>query len=196
MSTKTSIELILAGAALLAHAGCGYDRSLADRNTLDGHAEIASLSGKAAGDIPTSAGASVRSLERLEWQPIDVIVPVDGTVHGPTWRIDVVTTDPNARQRSLHPTLSSAMQLGSGSRGQLLEGVISPFVAFGNVLAMPVFLFTDPPGSVMSPSRTMLYKRTQPGRTVAGPIPVDDGQAGTSTEPAANTPAENDSHEQ
>lgn len=183
--------------ALLAGMACGlsacaYDRSLADRNTLGADAAVPTITGQAAEDIPTDVGPSLHSLLRLDWQPMDVLVPVDGTVHGPTWRVDVVASNADDRHRSLYPTLDSAMKLHSSRRGQVIEGVLSPFVMIGNVVALPVMAFVDPPGSVMSPSRTMLYKRSAPGQTLAGPIPAqtDDPHA---AHPAA---PDDDAHEQ
>lgn len=160
---------------MLVLVSCSYDRTIADRNTIGGSFELPTLTGTPAEDIPTVQGPSVVSLLRLEWQPINFIVPVDGTVHGPTWRIDAVAGDANARQRSLHPTLDSALQLGSSRRGQRVEAIASPFVATGNVLVMPVLMFTTPPfDSYVSPSRASLYKRARPGQPMAGAIPASE----------------------
>ncbi|RMH11403.1 MAG: hypothetical protein D6695_09200 [Planctomycetota bacterium] len=165
---------------VIALAGCGYERALATRNVLGGSTTLATLTGRASDDIPVDDSPSTHSIMRAEWQPIDVLVPVDGTVHGPTWRIDARADGPSPRQKSLHPTLRSALALASNKRVQVWEGVLAPFVGLANVAAMPVLMLKDPPASYMSPSRTTLYKRSRPGRTVAGTIPAqDDSDVGT-----------------
>lgn len=181
---------LLGLAPVLLLASCGYDRSLADRNTLGGSSVLPTLTGKAGDDIPAAEGPSAVSLLRLDWQPIDFIVSVDGTVHGPVWRVDAVASNANARQRSLHPTLESALQLGSSRGGQRVEGVVSPFVATGNVLAMPIMMIATPPfDSYVSPSRASLYKRARPGQSMAGAVPAE-GPSDSSVSPGAGPSAD------
>lgn len=172
--------LALALLASIPLAGC-YNRSLADRNTIGASGQIATLTGNAAPDVPTNIAPSARSLSRLDWQPVDFLVPVDGTVHGPQRRIDLRYLSKSPRDRFLYPTVESALDLSTDRLGRRIEGSAAPFVGMLNVLTMPVNLFRDPPGSYMSPSKAMLYKRYRPGRSVAGSIPQLDAEDQTPT---------------
>lgn len=175
--------------AALSLAGC-YNRSLADRNTIARSGEIASLTGKPAPDVPTHVAPSAGSLSRLDWQPIDFVVPVDGTVHGPQRRIDLRYLSNSPRHRFLYPTVESALDVSADRRGRRIEAAAAPVVGLLNVFTMPVNLFRDPPGSYMSPSKTMLYKRSRPGGTLAGAIPHYDAAELPIIDPEAQLPAE------
>lgn len=119
-------------------------------------------------DTPATA---TTSLTRSNWQPVDFIVPVDGTVHGPLWRWDARPPSETARDKALYPTAETALDLTSPLGPQIREALIDPVLALGNTLAMPVFIFANPPGNSMSPSAATLYKRSPKGRAIAGPIP-------------------------
>ncbi|KAA0215361.1 MAG: hypothetical protein DYG94_04250 [Leptolyngbya sp. PLA3] len=173
MTIPTEARLWLALLLVLPLSAC-YNRSLADRNTIARTGQIATLTGNPAPDVPTQVAPSVHSLSRLEWQPIDVIVPVDGTVHGPQRRIDLRYLSTGPRHRFLFPTVDSALDLSADRRGRRIEAAAAPFVGLLNVFTMPINLFRDPPGSYMSPSKAMLYKRSRPGATLAGVIPQLD----------------------
>lgn len=164
------LRLTLMLVVALAMTGC-YNRSLADRNTIGCCGEIRTLSRVPAPDVPTDIAPSVHSLARLDWQPIDFMVPVDGTVHGPQRRIDLRYLSASSRHRFLYPTAESALDLSADRRGRRIEGAAAPVVGLFNVFTMPINLFRDPPGSYMSPSKAMLYKRYRPGGTLAGTIP-------------------------
>ncbi|MCL4219761.1 MAG: hypothetical protein KJZ65_00185 [Phycisphaerales bacterium] len=192
--TESPLLLALALLALLPSAGC-YNRTLADRNTIGSSCQITTLTGKAAPDVPTNITPSARSLSRLDWQPIDVLVPVDGTVHGPQRRIDLRYVSKSPRDRFLYPTVESALDVSTDRRGRRIEGAAAPFVGVFNIFAMPVNVFRDPPGSYMSPTKAMLYKRSRPGATIAGSIPPLDADNRVSAEGQKVSDAEAPAHD-
>lgn len=160
-------------AVVVVLAGCGYNRSIAERNLLGGNSVISGLSADTAADAATAhiATTPTVSLSRQEWPPVDFVVPVDGTVHGPLWRMDAVAKVDTPRGKALYPTAESALDLREHSPSFAYEALLEPFVAIGNVIGMPVLAFMDPPGNHQSPSKRSLYKRSGHGRTMAGSIP-------------------------
>ncbi len=125
-----------------------------------------------------SALVATTTMTRSNWQPVDFVVPVDGTIHGSTWRWDAPPPRQTARQKSLYPTAETALEDG-GSAGPLVhEALLQPLYALGNVVAMPVLAFMDPPGTHMTPTAKTLYKRSIRGRAVAGVVPVDESADG------------------
>lgn len=161
-------------AAMVLVSGCGYDRSLSARNVLGGNTAIGSLSGASTSLPLESASTPTVSMSRVEWEPIDFVVPVDGTVHGPLWRVSVRAEDDAPRSKGLYPTAESALDLDKHSWASAHEALLEPFVAVGNVIAMPVLAIMDPPGNHQSPSKKSLYKRSERGRSVAGTIPAPE----------------------
>ena len=152
-------------------AGCGFDRTIAERTTLGANQPVWTLTpAMIVSEHDTPATATI-SLTRSNWQPVDFIVPVDGTIHGPLWRWDARAPGETARDKALYPTAETALELTGPIGPQVGEALMAPVVAFGNTLAMPVFVFRSPPGNFMSPSVATLYKRSPRGRAIAGTIP-------------------------
>ena len=72
----------------------------------------------AAPSVPdTLLAPSVVSIDRSNWKRTEVLVPVDGTAHNPTYARRIVETNKTRRQRGLYPTSSSALELTAGSEG-------------------------------------------------------------------------------
>jgi hypothetical protein len=159
---------VLALAALL--GGCGYDGRIAERAFLGGNTPIATFD-PATPDAPAPA-APTTTLDRETWAPIDFLVPVDGTVHGPLWRWNARGDARTPRQKALYPTSLTALDLAPEGGASVRQAVAQPFVALANIIALPVLVFTDPPGNHLSPSAATLYTRSVRGRPVAGPIPA------------------------
>ncbi len=159
-------------------SGCGFDRTIAERTTLGGDQAVWTLSPASLVSINDTPATATTSLTRSNWQPVDFIVPVDGTVHGPLWRWDPRPPRDTARQKALYPTAETALELAGPLGPQAHEAFVAPFIAMGNAFAVPVLIFADPPGDFMSPSAATLYKRSPKGRSVAGPIPEPPATAG------------------
>lgn len=149
---------------------------------------------------PTMAAALTRRLDRADWAPERFVVPVDGTVHGRTWRGRFGLAQSTARQEGLFPTASTGLELqGASGAAQVWEGVLAPPAAIVDVFALPVRVVLEPPGTVAQ-SPWSVTKRWKPGAWSAGPTaapgvaapvdaaPVDAGQADGATgdaQPAA-----------
>ncbi len=61
---------------------------------------------------------SVASVERDNWAKTEIVVPVDGTAHNPTYNRRSIATDKSRRQRELYPTALTALDLAAGSETQ------------------------------------------------------------------------------
>jgi hypothetical protein len=163
--------LVLGALAASTLTGCGFDRTIAERTTLGADQAVWTLTPALVASTNDSPATATASLTRSNWQPVDFIVPVDGTIHGPLWRWDAYPPRETARQKALYPTAETALELASPLGPQVREAVVAPLLAFANSLALPVLVFTDPPADFMSPSAATLYKRSPKGRPTAGPIP-------------------------
>ena len=84
---------------------------------------------------------SLTSLDRSAWEPSVYSLPVDGTQHRPTYRVQF----PNGpstlkRQRGEYPTTSSALELDGGStwsRDRFFESILEPIHASLELARMP-----------------------------------------------------------
>ncbi len=166
-------------------SGCGFDRTIAERTTLGADQAVWTLSPASLVSINDTPATDTTSLTRSNWQPVDFIVPVDGTVHGPLWRWDARGPLETARHKALYPTAETALELAGPLGPQVREALVAPLLAFGNSLALPALVFTDPPSDLMSPSAATLYKRSPRGRSIAGPIPEPPA---TASEPPSSAP--------
>lgn len=117
---------------------------------------------------PAAKSDSAPSLPRTGWNAVVFLVPVDGTVHGPTYGRRLSITGETARQNGLFPTAQTALELGGPTRSaQRREAVFGIVGATAQLAAMPVRIFLRPIWSDhQSPKR--LYKRSKPGRWSSG----------------------------
>lgn len=84
---------------------------------------------------------SLTSLDRSGWEPTVYSLPVDGTQHRPTYRVQF----PNGpstlkRQRGEYPTTSSALELDGGSTwssDRFFESILEPIHASLELVRMP-----------------------------------------------------------
>ena len=84
---------------------------------------------------------SLTSLDRSGWEPAVYSLPVDGTQHRPTYRVQF----PNGpstlkRQRGEYPTTSSALELDGGSTwssDRFFESILEPIHASLELVRMP-----------------------------------------------------------
>lgn len=169
---------LLAGlAATLAPLGCA-PRDLNARPTLGGSAGHNTL---AAGTPTGHITELTRSLDRDTWTTTVFLVPVDGTVHGPTYRFQRTDTE-SPRGLGLHPTPESAAALQSSSvADEASSALLAPVGALAEFALMPIELIvTPPPSKHQSPGR--VYKRTLQGGWSTGPArepnrqPVPSGE--------------------
>lgn len=71
------------------------------------------------GAVPAGlVSPSVAGVERDNWASTEILVPVDGTAHTPTYNRRATATNKTRRQRDLYPTTMSALELANGSEGQ------------------------------------------------------------------------------
>jgi hypothetical protein len=71
-------------------------------------------------NIPTNAG---NGLNRDQWEPTVVFIPVDGTAHPPTYNGELRPTRVTARQRGEYPTVEQALELSEDSLGAQVQEV-------------------------------------------------------------------------
>lgn len=92
---------------------------------------------------------SLTLLDRSGWEPAVYSLPVDGTQHRPTYRVQF----PNGpstlkRQRGEYPTTSSALELDGGStwsRDRFFESILEPIHASLELVRMPFAMAIDQP---------------------------------------------------
>ncbi len=167
-SRRLALCLALCGSCLCS-LGCCYDRSLADRMVLGGNTQPIGLATHDANDQTPQPTASLQTMHRGEWATIDVIVPVDGTAHGPLLRLDRRFAFRSPRSKALYPTPDSALDLReSNRRGLVIEGFAQPILALGQTIALPLVVITEAPSAHASPSSRTLYKRASQGRAILG----------------------------
>lgn len=150
--------------ATLPLAGCV--RALNDRPVLGGNTPLPAI----AGEVPTSGdrGAATHTrLDRVNWRARVVLVPVDGAVHGPSWRSYRTRAGDAARQAGLYPTAETALEIDGGSwRANATAAAFEHLGALGEVALMPVRAFTDP---LTADRQTgVVYKRKRPGGWSSG----------------------------
>lgn len=71
-------------------------------------------------NIATNAG---NGLNRDQWEPTVVYIPVDGTAHPPTYNGELRPTRVTARQRGEYPTVEQALELSEDSLGAQVQEV-------------------------------------------------------------------------
>jgi hypothetical protein len=96
-------------------------------------------------DKASLAGAGSR-LNRAHWEPVPVVVPVDGVDGLPTYSRHHAFTDATARQRGEFPTPISALELGGDSlEARRDEALFAPLDSFAQaLLVLPRFFFVQP----------------------------------------------------
>lgn len=86
------------------------------------------------------------TLNRADWRPTTVLVPVDGTYGHPTYAQHFGVTDETARQRGDPVTPLSALDGGGNTeRTQLYEAAASPWRAVRDLIMMPVRMVRTQP---------------------------------------------------
>lgn len=121
---------------------------------------------------------SIVALTRENWEPIEVLVPVDGTAHQPIYVKRVQVSDRTARQRRRVPTALSALEgVGGSTTQQQVEALANVAVSLGDLLLLVPRLGTVPPWtSRYSPGETWeRYQPVQPLPAIPQEPPPDEG---------------------
>jgi hypothetical protein len=122
---------------------------------------------------PITQDPSLLGLDRANWQPTTIQVPVDGIAHRPIYAKRLHIASRTARQRGEYPNGESALQLTGGSIWQQqAEALANPLVAASDLLLFIPRLVLVPPWRVQS-SPDVAYERSwQPDRPIF-PEPVE-----------------------
>ncbi|MEM7622503.1 MAG: hypothetical protein AAF235_04805 [Planctomycetota bacterium] len=118
-------------------------------------------------------------LDRGGWDPVTFAVPVDGTVHTPTWStLYIAANDGSARREGLFPTAETALELRTASETDVSELLAGAPLALADVLFIPIRMVTDP-ACERQQSPTRMWKRTPQredgGTWYAGPAASEAG---------------------
>lgn len=160
----------LLATALAAGLLSGCARRLNERHMLGANVNPLTSTPLAISDDPAP---TLTGVDRSNWKARVVLVPVDGTVHGPVHHRSVRFAHETARQQGLYPTPSTALELGGGTGGaQAAEAALEPFSAFAQFLTMPLRLVVHPPAKATQSPRT-LYKRDRDGGWSSGDTITD-----------------------
>ncbi len=130
----------------------------------------------------TGDAVSVRGLDRSNWGATDVRVPVDGTVHRPTYARARLYDETLARQKGLYPTSETALELEGSRWMSAAEIAAQPLRTLVDAAALPLLVAMDPPWNARQ-SPDAVYKRRAPGGWLTGggavPAGMDHEPAGT-----------------
>ncbi len=155
--------LLSIGTAL---AGCVSDHNA--RPTLGSNITLDSLEGGGTdGDPP-----SLRGLDRSNWGATSIRVPVDGTVHRPTYARTHLYDDSLARQKGLYPTSETALELDGSRWMGAAEIAAQPFHLIVDAGMLPLRVAMAPPWTRTQSPRAV-YKRRPPGGWLTGGAPVE-----------------------
>lgn len=161
MSRRVGVGAMALVAALA--GGCaGIDNS---RVVVGGEEPPALVAPSEGGDetLVEAAEPSLDGLDRGHWASVDVEVKPDGTQHAPR----LTTNGPRyadrpSRNRGLHPTVRTALDLESDGFGQWSEALAAPFHAGADVvLALPRMMIGLLRGGVVA-SPAERYQRFTP----------------------------------
>ncbi|MEM9559446.1 MAG: hypothetical protein AAF995_04005 [Planctomycetota bacterium] len=166
-------------AAMLAVSGCA-PRDINARPVLGGSPAQGLLD---TGTPTASTRQRTRSLDRSDWETSVYVVPVDGTVHGPTHRFARTDTG-GPRGTGLYPTIATATTLQrSPAKAEAHAALLAPVGALFEFIVMPAGLVLDPPpAQAQSPDR--VYKRAAQGGWSSGPV-ESIGAPPAATEPGS-----------
>jgi hypothetical protein len=170
-------------AAVLTFAGCvspDNDRITIGHELRTGSFQTAALPEPVA-QVQTP---SVTGIDRSNWARTDFSIPVDGTVHHPTYAKRVIVADRTARQRGQYPTASTALELWGGSADeQEWEALLNQLRSLGDLVLLPLNVILQRPW-VRRMSPDIAYERySHPERPQPEPV-------GLPNEPFAVPPAQ------
>lgn len=190
MKTLSWLGSLLVFVVLVAASG-GCATKYNDRHTIGNAVRVPAVAMEPAAlgraDVGMAEmGVSVRDttrttrLDRGDWDALFFTVPVDGTVHTPTWSTVSVRADTGTpRREGLYPTAETSLELGTDSDVLFWEFLLSAPLAFVDLFFVPVRMLTDP-AWVIEQSPKRLWKRTPQrddgGTWYAGALPAEDGE--------------------
>lgn len=121
------------------------------------------------------AGPSISGLDRSNWRPTVLSVPVSGAAHPPAYAPSAFDLATLPRQRGEQPTAESALDLGEPDTGaEVLQTARTHALAvFDAVLLLPRMVLRPPTATDWSPATS--YARA-PAAVVASPCCRDDSE--------------------
>lgn len=156
-----------------------------ERSVIGDATEIPAISASGSPEpLAADDGPSLSSLDRSAWARTQVLVPVDGAYHQPTYRHDYREMLFTARQRGEFPTPETALELdGKPERAILGEEIAESgggaIVAALDGISMPVQILLAPPTTTRRSPRWN-YQRW--------PAPVTATTVPAATEPTSVQP--------
>jgi hypothetical protein len=161
------LRTVLILAAAMPLAGCVTPEN--DRSTVGRTVRLEALTAApqpAGTDISVPVGAmivqepSLVGLDRANWQPSLIHVPVDGTAHRPVYAKRVHLANRTARQRGEYPNAETALQLTGGSIWQQQGEAVANhgMAALDTLLLIPRVIWSPPWRIRWSPD--VAYERT------------------------------------
>ena len=159
-----SMSALLLGGCLLCGCTTGNERVALGNNSANNSLQLNEYRWQGEAAPPTSTGQSVTSLSRANWQPVQVIVPVDGLAQKPTYGSTRTWANDSARARGQMPTAVSALELeGSKPWAQRGEAVASPLYATWDTFSMIVWdLWATPAWNESTLPPQGVYQRATP----------------------------------
>lgn len=79
-------------------------------------------------------GPSLLAGSRDHWEPETILVPIDDSVHYPTFTLGAPNYGDSRRARGGYPDAESALDTNEGSSAQVWEGAAAPFHAGTDIL--------------------------------------------------------------
>jgi hypothetical protein len=136
--------------AALLLAGCvaqENDRLLLGRSVqLEAFYPPAPAQGPTGAPVLTEQSPTLTGIIRTDWEPMPVLVPVDGTAHRPVYNKQLYLADASARQRREYPTALNALELSEGSEtDQQLEAAGNLGLAVADLILLVPRLVLQPP---------------------------------------------------
>lgn len=162
---RTPNLALLGPIALLALAGCTHESN--DRHRLGESGTLPAFTVSPHTLPPINPG--ITGLDRDNWEPITLLIPVNGTAHQPTYTTSAFDTATLARQRGEFPTAESALELIDPDEDDEILFAIEAHAsaALDAVLLVPRLLLRPPTESDWSPTlgygRAPLADITAPG---------------------------------
>lgn len=181
MTSVTPLTLAGAAAVVLL-GGCAHE--LNHRTTLGGSTRIEALSATDATAPADASPTRTTSLDRGDWQAVTFLVPVDGTVHAPTWKGSRLhQNDDTPRAKGLAPTPDSALDLHASDGTLIAEGLIAVPLTLVDMAFVPLRAIAEPVWSKRQ-SPQWFYKRSdQQDGWSAGVLPGEPDAPAAATAP-------------
>lgn len=164
MSARRTLVALLAS---LAAAGCAEQNHRLNVGPIDGGAHLPALTTRGGARATTIAKFSPRpiaddEIARRSWRETTIVIPVDGTWHGPLYGNTHRWSPDTPRRRGDFPTLETATALDDPF-DSVGETTATPFKALGDVALFVPRLIAMPPTRQKRSPADEAYDRVPPG---------------------------------